>query len=127
MEKRIKITYLASTGLLTVILSFGVTMYIVEYEMVAESFKALGFPTYLVYPVGIAKLLVITTLWWKRLEMFREWSYAGLTYLLLLATSAHLVAGDGKYMAPIIVLVLVTVSYISRRKMKDKEPSNLTR
>jgi hypothetical protein len=117
MKKRIKIAYWASTGLLTVILSFGVTMYIVEYEMVAESFKALGFPIYLVYPLGIAKLLVITTLWWKRLEMFREWAYAGLTYLLLLATTAHLVAGDGKYMAPIIVLVLATVSYVARRKM----------
>lgn len=119
MKKRIKITYWASTGLLTVILSFGVTMYIVEYEMVAEMFNALGFPIYLVYPVGIAKVLVITTLWWKKLRVFREWAYAGLFFLLLLATSAHLIEGDGKHMAPIIVLVLASVSYVSRHKMKD--------
>ena len=120
MKKRIKITYWASTGLLTVILSFGVTMYIVEYEMVAEMFNALGFPIYLVYPVGIAKVLVITTLWWKKLGVFREWAYAGLFFLLLLATSGHLIAGDGEHMAPIIVLILASVSYVSRHKMSTK-------
>ena len=119
MKKKIRITYLASTGLLSLILSFGVSMYIVEYDMVAEMFKALGFPTYLVYPVGTAKILVIITLWWKKLGVFREWAYAGLIYLLLLATSAHLVAGDGGHMAPIIVLIVASVSYLSRRKMKD--------
>ena len=117
MKKRIKITHLVSTGLLTLILSFGVSMYVVNYEMVAEMFKALGFPTYLVYLVGTAKILVIIALWWKQLGVFREWAYAGLFFLLLLATSAHLIAGDGEHMAPIIVLVLATVSYVSRRNM----------
>jgi len=117
MKKRIKITHLVSTGLLTLILIFGVSMYIVKYEMVAEMFKALGFPTYLVYLVGTAKLLALITLWWKQLGVLREWAYAGLFFLLLLATSAHLNAGDGKQVAPIIVLVVAIVSYVSGRKM----------
>ena len=110
-------SHLVSTGLLTLILIFGVSMYIVKYEMVAETFKALGFPTYLVYLVGTAKLLALITLWWKQLGVFREWAYAGLFFLLLLATSAHLNAGDGEQVAPIIVLVVAIVSYVSGRKM----------
>ncbi len=117
MKTKIKITHLVSTGLLTFILIFGVSMYIVKYEMVAETFKALGFPTYLVYLVGTAKLLALITLWWKQLGVFTEWAYAGLFFLLLLATTAHLIAGDAQHMAPIIVLVLATVSYVSRRNM----------
>jgi hypothetical protein len=119
MKKKIKITHLVSTGLLTLILSFGVSIYVFDYEMVAEKFNTLGFPIYLVYPVGIAKVLVITTLWWKKLGVFREWAYAGLFFLLLLAASAHLSARDGEYMAPITVLILASVSYVSRHKIKD--------
>ncbi len=64
-----------------------------------------------------AKFLALIAIWWKGAGILREWAYAGLFFLLLLATSAHLNAGDGEQVAPIIVLVVAIVSYVSGRKM----------
>lgn len=57
MEKRIKIIYWIVTGLLTGLMLVTAVVYFIKYELVSDTFTLLGFPTFIVYPLAIAKFL----------------------------------------------------------------------
>ena len=54
--KRNKIIYYITTGLFTASMSISILMYFFAHDMAAEAFTKLGFPTYIIYPLAIAKL-----------------------------------------------------------------------
>ena len=49
--------YWISTGLLTAFMWMSGIMYLLNYEFVSEAYASLGYPSYLIYPVAIAKIL----------------------------------------------------------------------
>ena len=99
-------------------------MYVVKYDMVADMFTALGYPTYLVYPLGVAKFLGLIAIVTRKSEMLKEWAYSGFTMVLLLASSAHLNVGDGEFAMPLVELALLITSYVFERKVSKQEMSN---
>ncbi len=110
--KRDKTIYWIATGLLVALMMMNVVVYVVMNDMVTETFAGLGFPTYIVYPLALAKLLGVVAILTKRSKLLKEWAYAGFFFNFLLASSAHFVAGDGGFVAPIVALVLLLVSRI---------------
>lgn len=66
-KKRNKIIYWIATGLLTVLLLMSAGMYIFNYEMVSYALK-LGYPTYIIYPLAILKILGLMAIWTKNLK-----------------------------------------------------------
>jgi spore maturation protein SpmB len=118
MNKRDLIIYWVVTGLLTLEVAMSAGMYFFKHEMVKEVMTGLGFPTYIIYPLAIAKLLGITAILTKKSELLKEWAYAGFTFVFLLATSAHINANDGEFAAPAIALVILWVSYVYGRKLE---------
>lgn len=117
MNKRDQIIYYVATGLLTLNMLLSAGMYFFNYEMVADMIGALGYPTYIIYPLGIAKLLGLVAIWTKKSNMLKEWAYTGFVFDFLLAISAHLNVSDGQHWGAVVALVLVTVSYIYDRKL----------
>lgn len=109
--KRDKIIYLVATGLLTALMLFSSSMYFFDHEMVSETFSSLGFPTYIIYPLAIAKLLGLVAIWTRKSRMLLEWAYAGFCFDFLLASSAHIIVKDGAHIAAIVALVLLFTSY----------------
>ncbi|MEL6142032.1 MAG: DoxX family protein, partial [Bacteroidota bacterium] len=71
----------------------------------------LSFPTWLVIPLGIAKLLGLVAIWTKRSSWLKEWAYAGFFFDFLLALTAHLAAKDGGFGAAAMALLFLGVSY----------------
>jgi len=67
-SKRNKIIYLVATGLLTAFMSMTVGMYIFNNEMVSEVFTKLGYPTYIIYPLAITKILGLIAIWTKKTQ-----------------------------------------------------------
>ena len=92
-------------------------MYLFNNEMVSEVFQSLGFPTYVIYPLAIAKILGIVAILTKKSKMLKEWAYAGFFFDFLLAFSAHAVVKDGEMLPSAIAAVLLLVSYFFDKKV----------
>ncbi|MDG2193840.1 MAG: DoxX family protein [Polaribacter sp.] len=115
MERK-KIIYYVSTGLLTMLLLFSAGMYFFNHEEVAGIFTAFGYPTYIIYPYAIAKILGLIAIWFVSSKNLKEWAYAGFFFAFVLAFFAHVMVGDGEQMGAVIALVLLAVSYIYKEK-----------
>lgn len=116
MNKRNKIIYRVVTGLFSLIILMGVGMYFFQHDMVVDSYTKLGYPTYLIYPLGVAKILGIIAIWSDKSKILKEWAYAGFVFELILAVSAHINVNDGEYFGALIALSLVVISYVFYRK-----------
>lgn len=113
-----KILYWASTGLLTLLMLFSAYNYFFNYDMIKGFFEAFGYPTYLIYPLGIAKLLGLATIWANFSKSLKEWAYAGFFFNTVLAFFAHYMIADGEHMGAAIAFVLVMVSYLSGKTVR---------
>jgi len=115
--KRDKIFYWATTGLVAAGFLMSSFMYLGQNEELMNSFNALGLPPYFVMLLGVAKLagsLAIINPWTDRLK---EWAYAGFTFTLVGATYTHIATGT-PFVAPVVFLVLVGLSYFFRSRLK---------
>lgn len=114
--KRNKIFYYVATVLFTLLMLFSVGNYVFNTAMVSGVFSTLGYPGYLLYPLGLAKLLGILAIWFSPYPKLREWAYAGFFFNTALAFLAHVQAGDGDYPGALVAFVLLLNSYIFRNK-----------
>lgn len=106
---KVKIVYWIVTGIMCLIFLFSASMYLLKYEMVKGFYENLGFPTWIIYPLAIAKLLGIAAVLSGKSKLLKEWAYAGFFFDGVLAFSAHYYAGDGGYaMAGIAILATIT-------------------
>lgn len=112
-----KIIYYVSTGLLSLVMCFSAYNYFFNYEMISGFFEAFNYPTYIIYPLAIAKLLALVAIWTRISPMLKEWAYAGLFFDVVLAWVAHYMANDGGGMFAIIAFVALVFSYIFGRRV----------
>lgn len=91
-----KIIYYATTGLLTLLLLLSVSQYFFNHEVIKEAFTNFGYPTYIIYPYAIIKLLGLITLWFVSNKSLKEWAYSGFFFAFILAFFAHYMVGDGE-------------------------------
>ena len=116
--KALKITYYIATGLLTLLMLFSAGMYFFNYAEVAEMFTNFGYPTYIIYPYAIAKLLGLIVVWFVANKTIKEWAYAGFFFAFIFAFFAHVMISDGEQEGAIVAMVLLITSYISSKKIK---------
>ncbi len=115
--KTYKITFWSTTGLLSLILMMSSGMYVFNNEMVQETFIALGYPTYLIYPLVVAKLSAVAILLSQKVSTIKEWVYAALFFEFVLAFFAHVMVGDGDQIVAFIAIALLIVSYVSEKNL----------
>ena len=116
--KRDKIIYYISTGLLTLLMLFSAGMYIFNHAMVETMFIGFGYPTYIIYPLAGAKILGLFAIWNPKFTVLKDWAYAGFFFDFVLAYFAHKMINDGDEVVAIIAIVLLTVSYIFRKRIE---------
>ena len=119
--KKDLLIYRIVTGLFSVMILLGVVQYFFNHDMVKGMFQALEFPTYLIYPMGITKILGLVAIWGNFSKTLKEWAYAGFVFNMLLGISAHLNVGDGEFIGATIGLVLVSLSYFFNRKIATQQ------
>jgi len=115
--KRDTIIYYIVTGLLTLLMLYSVSMYFFNHKEVAGMFTDFGYPTYIIYPYAIAKLLGLIAIWFLGNKILKEWAYAGFFFAFILAFFAHVMIGDGEQMGAVIALIFLIVSYIYSKKI----------
>ena len=59
-------------------------MYIFNHEEVAGMFTSFGYPTYIIYPYAVAKLLGLLAIWFPDCKKIKEWAYAGFFFAFIL-------------------------------------------
>ena len=114
-----RISYLVSTVVLTGIMLFSAYNYFFNYETIAGFFEQYHYPTYLIYPLAIAKLLGLVAIWGNFSSTLKNLAYAGFLYNTFLAATAHFMAADGGYLFAVIALICVIVSYLTGRKIRS--------
>jgi hypothetical protein len=117
--KRDKIIFYVATGLLSLLMCFSVYMYIFNHEAVVGMFNNFGYPSYIIYPYAIAKILGIIALWTPSFKVLKEWAYAGFFFAFILAFFAHYMIGDGEQSGAVVALVLLAVSYIFNKRINS--------
>ncbi len=113
-----RIVYLVATGLLSALMLMSAGMYVFNHQMVAETFTKLGFPTFVIYPLALAKVLGLVAIWTRKSATLREWAYAGFFFNFVLGFSAHTAIGDGESGGALLALMLLFASYYFGGKLK---------
>lgn len=98
---------------------FSAGMYIFNNEAIVEAFTKLGYPTYIIYPLAVAKILGLITLWFINNKTLKEWAYAGFFFNVVLAFFAHFMIGDGEQGGALIGLVFLLTSYYFGKKITN--------
>lgn len=117
MEKRDQMIYYASTGMLSLFMLFSASMYFFNNEAIQGAFSALGYPTYLIYPLAIAKILGLVAIWTRKSNTLLEWAYAGFFFDFVLAAGAHIAISDGNSGGAFMAIALLLVSYVYQKKV----------
>ncbi|XMO86067.1 DoxX family protein [Algibacter sp. AS12] len=115
-----KIIYYIGTVVLSIVVLFSVSMYFFKHDMIKGAFTSLGYPTYLIYPYAILKLLGLVAVWTPSFKILKEWAYAGFFYAFVLAFFAHVMVEDGAQGTAVLAIIALVVSYIFNR-LKNKQ------
>ena len=118
VSERERLLFRVFTGLLAALMVGSAARALLDYSWARASFEHLGFPTYIIVPLEIAKLLGVAAILSNVSPFLKNLAYAGFFYHLLLALSAHVAAGDGPEMmvAAASGLVLLAGSFHFDRK-----------
>ena len=108
-----KIPYWGSTALVAVAL-LGSLSYLTGSEQVVAGFAKAGYPQHLRIVLGIAKPVAAIVLLLPGLALIKEWAYAGVTFALVMATISAYLSGEKNWPLPILLLILLAVSYFTR-------------
>ena len=115
---KIKLTNLISTGLLTLMMLGSAGMYIVKNEEISKVFESLGYPSYIIIPLAILKVLGLIAIWTNKSKSLKEWAYAGFFFDFVLAFFAHYMVSDGEHIPALGATVILLISYWSYKKLK---------
>lgn len=114
--KRQIVSYWIITGLLCLVMFAGGLSQFLQSKWQQEGMIQLGYPLYVNKILGVWKMLGVIALLIPGISIWKEWAYAGFTFILTGALMSHLAVGNGadKLIAPLILLVFTFVSWKTR-------------
>lgn len=116
--KRNKIIFWISTGILSLMMLFSASQYLLNPQM-AAAFTHMGFPSFFRIELAVAKIIGAIVLLIPGLPTkLKDWSFAGFGIVFVSAFIAHLSNGDGVAMviSPIVFLAILIISYRTYHK-----------
>ena len=115
--------YYLTTILVSLMVLGGASQYLMMSERIVVAFSnemsgghnAIGFPSWLIIPMGILKVAGVVALWVPQVpNWLREWAYAGFFFNFLLAIGAHVFnpinPNDADWPGAFVALVLICLS-----------------
>ena len=112
MEKKNLVIYWIATGLLSLgMLGSGLAQIAHAKEMI-DLVVPLGYPIYILYIIGVWKILGVTAILIPGFKLLKEWAYAGFFFVMTGALISHLASGDyapkgliGPFMQTIFIIL----------------------
>jgi len=92
-----------------------------------EGMRQLGYPPYMMYILGVAKLIGVAVILFGRRSTIVEWAYAGFTIDFLGASASHALSGDpvGNVIYPLVCLAILLSSYWLGKRLQKLQPGSL--
>jgi hypothetical protein len=116
----LKLAAQATTGLVAAVMLISGVLYLIGPRPMMEALRQLGYPAYFLKLLGVAKLLGVVGILAPGRPTLREWAYAGFTFDLVFAIASHAVmSGAADAVPPLVVLALLSSSYVLRRWVAD--------
>jgi uncharacterized membrane protein YphA (DoxX/SURF4 family) len=117
MEKRNKIIYWISTGLLSFgMLGSGIQQLLQTKEIV-DMIVPLGYPPYFLRIIGAWKVLGVIAILIPGFTLLKEWAYAGFFFVMTGALISHIAIGDESIkgiVGPLAQSIFVVLSWYFR-------------
>jgi hypothetical protein len=89
--------------------------YLTGSEQVVSGFAKAGYPQQLRIVLGIAKPAAAVVLLLPGVALLKEWAYAGATFTWIMASISAYSSEEGAiWIMPLVLLVLLAVSYVTR-------------
>jgi uncharacterized membrane protein YphA (DoxX/SURF4 family) len=119
--KKIKISYWITTGLFAFVMLGSAIPDVILAPLAVEGFTKMGFPTYMLPFLGIAKTLGVIAVLIPGFPRLKEWAYAGLVIDLIGATYLIAMSGEpaSSWVPMILPLTLAASSYILYHKKQN--------
>ena len=119
---RIRVTYGVTTALFLLLQAWATWQYFAETPRMTAAIAALGYPSYVMKILGVAKVLGIVAIVTGLSTTLKEWAYAGFTFDACGAFASHLSAGDSFWLAllPAGVLVVQLASYLCWKHLRHR-------
>jgi uncharacterized membrane protein YphA (DoxX/SURF4 family) len=113
-----KVAYWIVTILMAALMTLSAVPDIILMPEALKMFAHLGYPSYLLPFIGVAKILGVVAVLIPRFPRLKEWAYAGLAFDVIGALYSHLSIGDPPsiWIFAMVALVLIFGSYILYRK-----------
>ncbi|TMM55789.1 DoxX family protein [Maribacter algarum] len=115
--KRDKIIYWTATAIISFLFASGALMYLFNYDYAHQFFISLGFPTWIIYPLAVLKILGPIVILTRNSLFLKELAYAGFLFDAILAVAAHIMVGDGFIYHGLAAIILTIVSWRYDRKL----------
>lgn len=112
-----KIIFWTTTGLVAAMMLMSSGMYLTHNPKITEGLKFLGYPAYMLYILGIAKLLGAIGLLQPFSPKLREWSYAGLAITFIGAIWSH-AATATPFAGPLVFLIVLAASWFYNMRLQ---------
>lgn len=110
--KTTRILYWTITILFVLFMTFGAVGELMQTESAQKVMVDLGYPLYVNYILGIAKILGAVALLQWTYKTLKEWAYAGFTIDILgAAGSTFFVSGLGMALFTLVFLIPLFLSY----------------
>ncbi len=117
---RVKQTiYWLATAALCGIMLYSAYMYFTNTETIKGYFENFNYPTYVVIPLAVLKIVGVVMILWRGNKWITEWAYAGFFFDLILATAAHYYAGHGIIGFSLYALIALFPSYFLGKQIRD--------
>ena len=111
-----KIYWISSITLFSMLILTGV-LYVVCYDTLVNYFKLYGYPTYIIYPLAILKIVGSIVILSNKNKFLKELAYAGFFFNFILAFFAHYMVNEFDPF-PTISLILLLISYFTGRNVR---------
>jgi uncharacterized membrane protein YphA (DoxX/SURF4 family) len=126
--KKTNIFYWIFTGLFAAFMIFSAIPDIMSHPVAIQGMhNELGYPTYFVPFIGVAKLLGAIAILVPGFPRLKEWAYAGLFFDLIGATYSIISIGKPDWVFMFLPLLLATLSYVVYQKRKKLKEQNSTK
>src|SRR5215212_3108662 len=118
--KKTKILYWIFTSLFACMMLFSAIPDVLSSPVAVQGMHdGLGYPTYFIPFIGVAKVLGVIAILTPGFHRIKEWAYAGLFFDLAGASYSILSIGKGDWIFMILPLALAIGSYVFYHKRKS--------
>ena len=121
-----RLVYAIATAIAVAVFVGSGVANLLRLDHIANDMTRLGYPPYFMSVLGTWKVLGAIAIAAPRLSRAKEWAYAGMIFDLTGAAASRLAVADGigAVLAPMIVALIVAVSWASRSpaRMLARQP-----